>query len=106
MDANHSLTGKINMPEATVAELEEEVDVVLMSFAQQELRVLDGYLIAVRPGVDVPVVAECPKLRAVAQGETEEAVLADLKDAMGFSLEYISEYGKPIPAKDVEDRCD
>ena len=85
-----------------VAELEEEVEVILTSFANQEFRILDGYIVCVRPGIDVPFVAECPKLRAVAQGDTLEETLADLREAMNLFMECRQDHGKPIPPKDVE----
>ena len=86
----------------TIAELEREIEAIETSFASQELLVLDGYLVAVRRGINVPFAARCPKLRAIAQGETVEQTLAELREEMAFFLAYRSEAGKPIPPKDVE----
>jgi len=90
------------MLESRVAALEHEVDAALTSFSHQELLLLGGYIVSLRPGLDVPFAASCPKLRAVGQGRTKSKALADLKDAMDFSLEYLAESGQPIPAKDLE----
>jgi len=82
--------------------LERELEAIQTSFANQELRVLEGYLISVRPGIGVPFAAWCPKLRAVAQGDSMEDALADLRDAMGLFLTYKTESGQAVPPKDVE----
>jgi len=91
-----------------VAELEREVDALveenhalLTSFADQELRVLDGYLVAVCPGLEVPFVATCPALRAGSQGATLDEALSELRDAMDVFIAYMKETGQPVPPQDV-----
>jgi len=86
----------------SIAELEREIEAIQTSYANQDLLVLDGYLVSVRPGLDVPFAARCPKLRAVGQGATRDEALAELREAMAFFLAYCHDAGKPIPAKDVE----
>ncbi len=58
---------------------------ILESYARQELLLLDGHLVAVRPGVDVPWAAVCPARRAVGQGQTRQAALEDLQEAIRVS---------------------
>ena len=88
-----------------VAELEDQVEEVFTSVARQELYLLNGYMISVRPGTEAAFIARCPTLRAVAQGATFEETIADLKEAMIVSLAVYAESGEPVPPKDTEARC-
>ena len=87
-----------------VSELEDEVEALQVSVSKQELFIVDGYLVCVRPGTTATLIARCPTLRAVAQGESLGAVIADLRDAMAVSIEGRRQLGDTIPEKDTESK--
>jgi predicted RNase H-like HicB family nuclease len=88
-----------------IGELEAEVEALYASITGQEVFLLDGYVVLLSPGVDVPWVAECPTLHAATQGETFDVALANLRDAMEVAVEGRKDSGSPIPPKDTEARC-
>ena len=95
-----ALSGSVRLMQE-IARLEREVEALLTSFAHEELLVVDGYLVSVCPGVDIPFVARCPRLRAVAQGQTRDEALSELRDAMSEYLAYATEAGD-VPPRDVD----
>lgn len=87
---------------ATIGELEAELEALRVSAAKEEIYVVDGYFIAVRPGTDVPLVGRCPTLHALGQGSTFDEVVADLREAVKVALEGRAYFGRPIPPKDLD----
>ena len=88
-----------------VSELESEIEGLHDAWLAQELYLIDGYIIVIQPGTDVPFIAFCPTLHANTQGNTFEGVLANLRDAIRVAREGREYLGHPIPPKDTEARC-
>ena len=88
-----------------VARLDNEIQALHTAAAKQEIYQLNGYFIAVRPGTAKAVVARCPTLRAVAQGDSLDEAIADLSEAMRVAIEGRQAAGRPVPLPDVQAKC-
>ena len=88
-----------------IAELEKELEALNNAVAQQRLSVIDGYVVSVRADLEGGYLAHCPTLRAVAEGESAEAALQSLRDAMQASLDGHKHCGMPVPPEDTEAQC-
>lgn len=60
------------------------------------------YTVVIERGEDSGFVAVCSALGAVSQGDTREAVLANIREAMELAVEDYVESGEPVPT-DVYD---
>jgi len=87
------------------ARLEADLEQAEDALCTQELYVLEGYLIAVWPSSDGTFVARCPTLHAVADGDSPEAAIASLREAMAAVRAGHEHLGRALPPKDVEARC-
>lgn len=99
------------MPEASprlmdhVTELEQEIQRLEDALCNQELYVINGYVVTVWPVGDGSYVGSCPTLHACAQASTLDEAIADLRDAMATAIEGRKRAGSPAPPKDVTNRC-
>jgi predicted RNase H-like HicB family nuclease len=59
--------------------------------------------VAIYPGEDEYLVAECPSLPdCVSQGETREQAIANIKEAIDSYVNALEEDGLPVPAERFE----
>ena len=85
--------------------LEVDLERAEDALCRQELCVLEGYLVAVWPAGDGTFIARCPTLHAVADGDSTEAAIASLKEAITAVRDGHASVDRPPPPKDVEARC-
>jgi len=92
----------VNRLTAELRQLENEIDRLHAAFAEQELYIIDGYLVVVQPGTVAPLIGVCPTLGGVAQGGSLDEVASELRNAMQTVIEGRTASGVPVPPRDVD----
>jgi len=87
------------------AALEAEVERLEGQLAQQELYLLDGYVVAVLPVGGGTFIATCPTLHASVQEPSRARAVAGLREAMAVAKQAHDRLGRELPERDVVGRC-
>jgi len=87
------------------ATLEAEVERLEGQLAQQELYLLEGYVVGVLPVGDGTFIATCPTLHASVQEPSPERAVAGLREAVAVVRQAHDRLGRELPEKDVVGRC-
>ena len=105
LNESADLQHEVERLRVTKARLEVDLDRAEDALCRQELYVLEGYLVTVWPASDDTFIARCPTLHAVADGDSTEAAIASLKEAITAVRDGHASLDRPLPPKDVEARC-
>jgi predicted RNase H-like HicB family nuclease len=105
LDATTDLQQELERLRVARTRLEVDLERAENALCRQELYILEGYLVAVWPAGDGTFIARCPTLHAVADGDSSEAAIASLREAICAVRDGHASLGRPLPPKDVEARC-
>lgn len=90
---------------AEIAELERDVEALEAALHDQDLSIIDGYIVTVWVDTSGAFVARCPTLHAVGHGASPDEAMSELRDAMEVAVEGRQANGSPIPEKDTIAKC-
>jgi hypothetical protein len=105
LDETADLRHEVERLRVARARLEADLGQAEDALCRQELYTLEGYLVTVWPVGDGSFIARCPTLHAVADGDSAEAAIGSLREAVAAVRDGHEHLGRALPPKDVVARC-